>query len=241
MGRMGLRISPSAPQEVWARNLSGGAVAVGLYNKLGSTSPAPPSCPSWNHTTKGYVRSICCLFSVWMQHPSCSTFSLLPLLLDCSCNAMECIASTIDMPRLFAQLFNHGRVASRRYLESCSGNSACFSGVAVATALDTCCKDPTCAGFSFDASDNSGCYKLDTACGSVNNNAYEGYYKPSFKPAACGPTDISVDLTTLGFAATDKVTVRDIWAQANVGVVSGSYTAKAVPCHGTAFLKLTKQ
>ena len=158
---------------------------------------------------------------------------LLSTCLDCSRNS-----SIMDV---FAQLFNHGRVASRRYLESCSGNSACFSGVAVATALDTCCKDPTCAGFSFDASDNSGCYKLDTACGSVNNNAYEGYYKPSFKPAACGPTDISVDLTTLGFAATDKVTVRDIWAQANVGVVSGSYTAKAVPCHGTAFLKLTKQ
>ena len=35
------------------------------------------------------------------------------------------------------------------------------------------------------------------------------------------------------------VSVFDIWAQATIGDFSGSYTAKAVPHHGTAFLRLT--
>ena len=56
------------------------------------------------------------------------------------------------------------------------------------------------------------------------------------------PTPLScAHSAALGFAATDRVLVRDIWARADVGVVSGSYTAKAVPCHGTAFLRMTKQ
>lgn len=33
--------------------------------------------------------------------------------------------------------------------------------------------------------------------------------------------------------------MHDIWAQKDVGVFTGSYTALNVPFHGTAFLKLT--
>jgi hypothetical protein len=46
-------------QEVWARNLSDGSVAVGLYNKNGApTPPAPPAvCPTWNTTQGGYLEA----------------------------------------------------------------------------------------------------------------------------------------------------------------------------------------
>ena len=127
------------------------------------------------------------------------------------------------------------------YLESCTGNSACFSGVPLATAQDDCCKDVTCAGFSYAPAGQSGCYKLDTNCGSVTNGNYDGYYKPTFTPTACGPADITVNMVDVGFAATDKVLVRDIWARADLGVFSGSFTGKAVPCHGTGFYRFTKQ
>ena len=36
-----------------------------------------------------------------------------------------------------------------------------------------------------------------------------------------------------------RVHVFDIWAQNSVGEFSGSYTAKQVPFHGTAFLRLS--
>ena len=55
----------------------------------------------------------------------------------------------------------------------------------------------------------------------------------------CSAQDISIDLATLGIHG--SVAVRDIWARADVGTASGSFTAKAVPCHGTAFFKFTPQ
>ena len=42
--------------QVWYRLLSGGQVAVGLYNKGGKSPPPipPPPCEKWNVTTRGY-------------------------------------------------------------------------------------------------------------------------------------------------------------------------------------------
>jgi hypothetical protein len=79
MAQQGVRLSPSANNatqvgndcncsclplttqldwQVWARNLSDGSVAVGLYNKLGAQpSPPPPGpCNTWNSTTGGYLE-----------------------------------------------------------------------------------------------------------------------------------------------------------------------------------------
>jgi len=57
LGKQGLRISAKGATEVWARNLSGGAVAVGLFNKLGP-NPAPPTpCNTWNKTNGGYLEA----------------------------------------------------------------------------------------------------------------------------------------------------------------------------------------
>eukprot|EP00054_Salpingoeca_dolichothecata_P008738 m.49531 g.49531 ORF g.49531 m.49531 type:complete len:513 (+) comp17928_c0_seq1:21-1559(+) len=56
-GEQGLRLSAKGAQEVWARNLSDGSVAVGLFNKDGD-APKPAPCPTWNHT-EGYYFEAC--------------------------------------------------------------------------------------------------------------------------------------------------------------------------------------
>jgi alpha-N-acetylgalactosaminidase len=128
------------------------------------------------------------------------------------------------------------------YLEACggsSGNEECFSGVPLVTAQNTCCSDPDCAGFSYDPTDGSGCYKLNTNCGFVNNSAYVGYDKPNFVPPTGTPVNITINFASVGLSG--SIMVRDIWQMQNIGVYTNSYTAINVPYHGTAFLKLTPQ
>lgn len=59
LGEMGIRLSTSSASEVWARNLSNGDIAVGLFNKGGAAPPAPESCPAstWNETQGGYLEA----------------------------------------------------------------------------------------------------------------------------------------------------------------------------------------
>lgn len=176
LGQQGLRISPKGPQEVWARNLSDGSVAVALYNKLGASSPL--NCVTWNMTQDGYY-------------------------------------------------------------EACGGSSGdenCFTNLSLDQALDNCCKDPSCASISFEAANGSGCYKLNTDCGFVSDNAYAGYAKPNFVPPAATSAKITVRFADVGLSG--PVKVRDIWANEDLGVFQLSYSA-IVPFHGTAFLKLT--
>merc|ERR1712070_569721 len=73
------------------------------------------------------------------------------------------------------------------------------------------------------------------------NRASVELTKPSQMPSAAGADDVTVDLQDVGFAAHDTVSVYDIWAQRVVGDAKGSYTAKAVPVHGSAFLRLSRQ
>jgi len=60
LGQMGIRISNKTNQQVWARVLGNGDVAVGLYNK-GGTPDAPPiptgPCVDWVHTTGQYYEA----------------------------------------------------------------------------------------------------------------------------------------------------------------------------------------
>lgn len=178
-GKMGFRITPAGNTEVWARNLSDGAIAVGLYNKLGSAAPAGP-CPSWNVSKGSYI--------------------------DCGA----------------------------------SGNIACFDHRDLAGAEATCCGNPQCAGFSYSPSGRSGCYKSCNDGAVTTDPTYDGYFKPSFTPPTCEAVDITVDLTASPFNGR-TFAVRDIWARADAGTASGSYTAKQVPCHGTAFFRMTPQ
>ena len=63
LGQMGLRVSPKAATEVWARNLSNGDVAVAMLNK-GGAGPTPPGIDNceWKQYTGGYdtIRQAFC-------------------------------------------------------------------------------------------------------------------------------------------------------------------------------------
>eukprot|EP01116_Phalansterium_solitarium_P006573 TRINITY_DN188_c0_g1_i1.p1 TRINITY_DN188_c0_g1~~TRINITY_DN188_c0_g1_i1.p1 ORF type:complete len:422 (+),score=159.08 TRINITY_DN188_c0_g1_i1:105-1370(+) len=79
----------------------------------------------------------------------------------------------------------------------------------------------------------------DVAVGLLNkDSSYVGYNKPGFVPPSGGPSaNITVAFNSIGLSGSVKV--RDIWAQADVGVFTGSFTAVNVPWHGTAFYRFT--
>lgn len=127
------------------------------------------------------------------------------------------------------------------YLEACggaSGNIGSFSGLTAEQAQDACCKNNKCAGFSFGKTSGSGYYKGNQNCGTVKNGAYDGYTKPSQMPQKGKKASITVAFSDVGLSG--KVSVYDIWAQKKLGDFEGSFTAKDVPEHGNAFLRLSK-
>merc|ERR1711862_915401 len=127
------------------------------------------------------------------------------------------------------------------YLEACGGadgNLGSFSGLSLEQAQDACCSNTECAGFSFGG--GNGYYKKNQDCGKTTNSAYVGYTKPSQMPVPPSAADVPVDLTDVGFSADERVHVYDIWSQQEVGSVIGTYTAKSVPVHGTAFVRLSR-
>merc|ERR1712224_1041685 len=119
------------------------------------------------------------------------------------------------------------------------GNVGSFKGLTLEQAQDACCNDPKCAGFDFKRADGSGYYKDNQNCGVTKNSAYDGYTKPSQYPTEPVTTeaDITVNFSDVGL--TGDVEVYDIWAQKQVGIFQGSYTASSVPLHGSAFLRLS--
>ena len=68
-----------------------------------------------------------------------------------------------------------------------AGDLGSFSGLSVAQAQARCCAQPTCAGFSYRASDGSGCYKRDALAGFVPASGYECYARPSQVPPPSRP------------------------------------------------------
>ena len=122
--------------------------------------------------------------------------------------------------------------------EECCGPSTCFSALTEAEAKAQCCADSACAGFSFDPKTDSGCFKSDTNCGFTKSSIYEGYDKPQFTPSPGAPTDISIAFADVNMRG--SVNVFDIWQQKSLGTFTGSFTAAAVPHHGTAFLRLSQ-
>mmetsp|Transcript_9473 Transcript_9473/g.26458 ORF Transcript_9473/g.26458 Transcript_9473/m.26458 type:complete len:530 (-) Transcript_9473:73-1662(-) len=183
LGAMGIRLpgyTATSSTQVWARHLSNGDVAVGLYNKDGAAQPdiTGPPCTSWHETSGGY-------------------------------------------------------------LEACggaAGNVGTFFGLTVDEAKEACCNNLECAGFDF--SNGSGYYKGNAMCGFTTNAAYAGYTKPAQVPTPSGEAaDISVTFADVGLSG--EVDVYDIWAKEHVGTFSESFTARNVPYHGTAFLRLS--
>ena len=127
------------------------------------------------------------------------------------------------------------------YYEACggaAGNLGQFSGLTVAKAQEKCGANADCAGFSFE--DGAGFFKGNANCGLTKNAEYEGYTRTAAIPSGGGaPADITVDFAK-DLHKFGKLNVFDIWAGASAGTFEGSYTAKQVPPHGTAFVRLSK-
>eukprot|EP00658_Telonema_sp_P-2_P077663 TRINITY_DN7075_c0_g1_i8.p1 TRINITY_DN7075_c0_g1~~TRINITY_DN7075_c0_g1_i8.p1 ORF type:complete len:452 (+),score=149.24 TRINITY_DN7075_c0_g1_i8:113-1357(+) len=125
------------------------------------------------------------------------------------------------------------------YYEACggpAGNLDSFTGLTLEQATAECCANPRCAGFSF--SEGAGYYKENANCGIHKSAGYDGYTRPNAIPSAIpsAPADITVEFADLNLFG--EVEVFDIWDQKIVGTMEGSYTARAVPFHGSAFLRL---
>lgn len=65
------------------------------------------------------------------------------------------------------------------------------------------------------------------------------YHRGDPKASSADPIDITVDMTMPGINLHSQVNVFDIWTKKVLGTASGNYTAKRVPFHGTAFLRLS--
>ena len=116
-----------------------------------------------------------------------------------------------------------------------SGGADCFTSLTLDAAKAQCCADPSCAGFSIDAS-GDGCNKPNSLGPFTPSSTYSGHFKPSFAPPT-NPSDITINFSDINLKS--PVTVYDIWTQASLGQFTGSFTAKAVPYHGTAFYRMT--
>jgi Alpha galactosidase C-terminal beta sandwich domain len=124
-----------------------------------------------------------------------------------------------------------------------------FSGLTREAAQAACCASvdgatgkPNCAGFSFgpDAGNvtGGGFYKGNTMCGFTADAGYEGYALAGQVPSGGGASaDITITFADVNLFG--SVSVYDIWARASLGAFTGSYTARNVPYHGTAFLRLS--
>ncbi len=65
------------------------------------------------------------------------------------------------------------------------GNLACFTGLTLTAVEEQCCNNTAlCAGFSFDKTDGSGCFKNAKGC--FVSSSTEGYEKPGFVPPTSG-------------------------------------------------------
>lgn len=181
LGQMGVRLpnfTSKSPQQIWARNLVNGDVAVGLYNKLGKTGHAElgaAPCPSWHELRGG------------------------------------------------------------RRLEACGGGGGDFllrrfsreavSAMDLGEVRRACCEDPLCAGFTLSAPGQRPAYDARAAMGCAT------------PPLGDGAADITVTFADLNLFG--KVVVFDIWANKFLGEFADAFTARRVPLHGTAFLRMS--
>ena len=133
------------------------------------------------------------------------------------------------------------------YLECCGGGCCgAFSNLTLAEAEAQCCAAGSdCAGLSFpraqaaSGAPASGCFKAALDCFQPSSG-FVGVSKAAWPPPPPAPSDITVDFADVGFGAGEGVAVFDVWAGASAGVFVGSYTARAVPFHGNAFLRLSR-
>lgn len=129
------------------------------------------------------------------------------------------------------------------FIESCTGNVGYhFKGLPLEQAQDICCQSSECAGIDFQAIEGilgSGYFKADQNCNKTTKTNHTGYTKTSSN--LVNKTNIILNFREIGFSSAEEVSVYDIWLQKDVGAYKGSYTARNVPLHGSAFLRLSRQ
>ena len=129
------------------------------------------------------------------------------------------------------------------YDSGCSSDVTEFSDLTAEQARGACCANADCAGFSITngAARGSGYYKRDANCGNSTGAGYDGYTRVSAVPpsAVPSPADITVEFADPEINLFGAVEVYDIWAGRSLGTFTGTYTAKGVAVHDTAFLRLT--
>ena len=217
LGQMGIRISMDTDLQLWARNMANGDIAVALYNKNGNGLPPPPPiptppCHAWEETANGFYE----------PDPSnnVGTFSAL--------SVADAKAACCSNPKCagFSYVNKSDAITGR------NGTGATVVG----------------KGSGGDDGDGggggvgSGFYKGQPLSYLFNATGDYGFAKPSqvpSKPTPPHPADIDITLDFADLMLHGKVRVYDIWSKSSLGVFEGSYTAKGVPYHGTAFLRLT--
>lgn len=121
--------------------------------------------------------------------------------------------------------------------QCCGGCCTGFANLTVEEAEAQCCASEECAGFSYDPVAKGGCFKTAPDCGFVNSTQYQGYFRANYPPPVPPPADIEIVFADVDLFG--PVRVYDVFAQQVVGVFNGSFTARGVPFHGSAFLRLS--
>ncbi len=133
---------------------------------------------------------------------------------------------------------------SSGYRECCGGCCVGFSNLTVSEAEAACCGlGLECAGFSISASaaqgaPADGCFKASLDCFQPSTG-YIGVSRQDWPPPEPLPSDITLNFTAVGYGPNTSLTVQDVWSGEDLGVFADSFTAKNVPYHGSAFLRLT--
>jgi len=133
------------------------------------------------------------------------------------------------------------------YLECCHGGCCgAFTNLTLPQAQAACCAQGNeCAGLSFPVAAASsgdpanGCFKSALDCFQPSSG-FVGVSKQDWPPPTPGPSDIMLNFTDVGYAVDEHVAVFDVWAEASLGVFTGTFTARGIPYHGNAFLRLSR-
>eukprot|EP00039_Didymoeca_costata_P018991 m.335830 g.335830 ORF g.335830 m.335830 type:complete len:523 (+) comp17687_c0_seq1:13-1581(+) len=122
------------------------------------------------------------------------------------------------------------------------GNIACVNDGTIQEIREACCGNPDCVEFSTmnDQANagGQGCLKNKQALTgpvTVDSN-YDGWYKAYAPPSGGSNGTVSFNLKDVGLTGT--CTVRDLWAQQDMGSATGTYSA-SVPASGVRLFRLT--
>jgi len=130
-------------------------------------------------------------------------------------------------------------------LEACGGGAGDFllrqlaateiTNLSLAGAMELCCRESTCEGFTVAAHDGFAPVYQAATLESCSGHGQSSKGAPM--RSGDGTADIQVKFSDLNLFG--DVLVYDIWTRTTLGSFRDSYTAKAVPLHGTAFLRLS--